>query len=120
VWLDFGRLLSTLAIVRCNGKEAGAALWAPYRVELTPLVQPGANRLEIELVNSLRNLLGPHHYTGPRKHEQWGWSYSGYLERSDWMEPAVRPKMKTWSDAYEFVAFGLDQESRITYETVKR
>jgi hypothetical protein len=49
------------ARVRVNGIDAGVMMWAPHRVEVTPLLRPGINRFDIEVANSLRNLLGPHH-----------------------------------------------------------
>jgi len=60
----FLRLLrpsGTLFKVRVNGREAGKILWRPYVLELTPLAQPGSNRLEIEVVSSLQNAWGPLH-----------------------------------------------------------
>lgn len=47
--------------VRVNGEDAGAILWAPHRLDVTERVRPGVNRIEIQVANSLRNLLGPHH-----------------------------------------------------------
>ncbi|RPI84857.1 MAG: hypothetical protein EHM41_12315, partial [Chloroflexi bacterium] len=40
-----------------NGKQAGICLWAPYTVEITSLVQPGENKIEIRTANTLINLL---------------------------------------------------------------
>nr|MDO8078159.1 hypothetical protein [Candidatus Freyarchaeota archaeon] len=44
--------------VRLNGKEAGARLWPPYRLDITELVQKGENELEIVITNTAENLLG--------------------------------------------------------------
>lgn len=35
--------------------------WRPYILDISEFVKEGKNRLEIELTNSNRNLLGPHH-----------------------------------------------------------
>ncbi|MBA4386494.1 MAG: hypothetical protein C0404_00855 [Verrucomicrobia bacterium] len=43
--------------VRLNGRPAGLRAWAPYSVEITDLLQPGDNLLEIEVTNTLSNLL---------------------------------------------------------------
>ena len=104
-----------LAKARVNGREQGAILWAPYEVEITAALRPGANRVEIELVNSLRNLLGPHHYTGPRKQEVWEFSFTGKTERTDWMELPHRAGLKTWSDAYQFAPLGIPEGARVIY-----
>jgi hypothetical protein len=61
LFLRLMRPSGTLFKVRLNGKEAGKILWRPYVLELTPLVQPGQNRLEIEVVSSLQNAWGPLH-----------------------------------------------------------
>ena len=61
LFLRLMRPSGTLFKVRLNGKEAGSILWRPYLLELTPLVQPDQNRLEIEVVSSLQNAWGPLH-----------------------------------------------------------
>ncbi len=49
------------ARVRVNGIDAGVMMWSPHRVEVTELLHRGRNRIEVEVANSLRNFLGPHH-----------------------------------------------------------
>ena len=51
-----------LALVRVNGKKAGDFAWPPYEVDITRFLRAGKNQLEIEVVGSPRNLLGPNHY----------------------------------------------------------
>ena len=63
VLLRLGEINAVLVKVRVNGRDAGAILWKPYEVDITDSVTPGANKVEIELVSSLRNLLGHHHRT---------------------------------------------------------
>jgi hypothetical protein len=54
--LDLGEVRD-LATVRVNGREL-ATLWlAPWQVDLTDSVRPGANVLEIEVVNTWNNRL---------------------------------------------------------------
>lgn len=43
--------------VLVNGKSAGVRLWQPYSVEVTDLLQPGENVLELRVANTLVNLL---------------------------------------------------------------
>lgn len=40
-----------------NGQRAGVRLWAPYDVDITDLVHPGENTLELRVANTLINLL---------------------------------------------------------------
>ena len=48
--------------IRVLAVEANRAdAWPPYELDITPLVRDGDNRIAVELVATLRNLLGPHH-----------------------------------------------------------
>jgi hypothetical protein len=40
-----------------NGRPAGVRLWPPYTIEITGLLQPGENILELRAANTLVNLL---------------------------------------------------------------
>jgi len=51
------------ACVRINGKEAGDLSWPPFSLDITPYIQDGDNSVEIEIIGSPRNLLGPNHNT---------------------------------------------------------
>jgi len=82
-----------LVRVRLNGQVAGAIAWPPYELDITDGLKPGRNFLEIELVSSRRNLLGPLHLsqkypprTGPDQFVTSG---------------------EEWSDGYVSVPYGL-------------
>ena len=51
------------AVVRVcvNGKEVGPIAWPPYERDVTDAATAGQNEIAVEVVTSLRNLLGPHH-----------------------------------------------------------
>ena len=57
VELDLGRVVAS-AEVRVNGKPAGVVVAPPFVVDLSGLVEPGENRLEVRVRNTLAN-----HYT---------------------------------------------------------
>ena len=46
-----------MAKVKINGTYAGGVWTPPYRVRVTDLVQPGTNRVEIEVVTTWMNRL---------------------------------------------------------------
>jgi hypothetical protein len=50
IFLDLGNVRE-LAEVKVNGKSCGITWAPPFRVEVTGAVKPGANKLEIEVVN---------------------------------------------------------------------
>lgn len=57
VYFDLGDVRN-IAEVRVNGASAGTRLWPPYRFEITQLLKPGSNRLEIGVTNTLANRYG--------------------------------------------------------------
>jgi len=58
-------LFAQLARVRVNGRLAGRIVAPPWECELTPWMRPGANRIAVEIVGTLKNTLGPHHGNPP-------------------------------------------------------
>jgi hypothetical protein len=56
LWIDLGEV-KELAEVWVNGKLAGTAWHAPYRVDVSSLARPGANRLEVKVANLWVNRL---------------------------------------------------------------
>ena len=61
VFLCLEELNSTVAEILVNGKLAGVLFMKPYEVDITDYIKEGENEVKIVLINSLRNLLGPHH-----------------------------------------------------------
>ena len=57
--LEMPGLLGT-AEIRVNGSVAGRVLWPPYACAIGEVLRPGENHVEVEVANTLRNLLGPH------------------------------------------------------------
>ena len=84
---------ATVTIVRVNGKEAGTLVWRPHELDISSLLVEGENTLELELIGTLHNLLGPHHH---RDGEVLAVSPATF---SDWLN---------WTDDYTFVRFGVE------------
>jgi hypothetical protein len=59
--LNLGRV-AVMARVTLNGKDLGVAWKAPFRIDMTSAVQPGENRLEVQVVNLWPNrMIGDEH-----------------------------------------------------------
>ena len=54
VWIDLGDV-KNLASVTVNGKELGTVWHAPYRVDATAALKPGANEITVKVINSWVN-----------------------------------------------------------------
>jgi hypothetical protein len=50
LWLDLGNVRE-MARVRLNGTDLGVVWTPPFRVEVTGVVKPTGNQLEVEVVN---------------------------------------------------------------------
>lgn len=82
---DIGAIAATVWINSC---KAGDIIWRPYEIDITRYLHPGRNRIEIDMVNSLHNLLGPHHdvrgevrpFVGPDQfNDRANWTDTYYL-----------------------------------------
>jgi hypothetical protein len=56
-----GKWNGTVAEVFVNGEAATVIAFPPYHSDITGLIKPGINRIDVKVIGSLRNLLGPHH-----------------------------------------------------------
>ncbi|HEV2326102.1 MAG TPA: glycosyl hydrolase [Terracidiphilus sp.] len=56
LWIALGDV-KNLAVVTVNGKNMGETWHAPYRVDVTSALKPGANQIRIEVVNAWVNRL---------------------------------------------------------------
>jgi hypothetical protein len=56
-----GRWLGSVARVAVNGKPAGEIYASPWTLDVTGLVRPGTNEIEVTVIGTLKNTLGPHH-----------------------------------------------------------
>ncbi len=94
IFLVLNGLNATVAQVKLNGRDVGYIFLKPHEVEITDFVKPGVNEIEIVLVNTLRNLLGPHHHKAGELTAVGPYSFQDELN---------------WVDYYNFVQYGLDE-----------
>lgn len=64
-FVQLGDWKGTVAAVKVNGKDAGTIAYAPYSLDVSKFLRKGKNTIEVEVVGSLKNLLGPHHSNPP-------------------------------------------------------
>jgi len=90
VFLELEDLNAALAIIRVNKAEKYAII-PPYRINLTDIVQKEENEIEIELVGTLKNVLGPLHREDPIS-----------------IGPGTFEDESTWTNKYILKPFGLN------------
>jgi hypothetical protein len=50
----------TVAEVKVNDQPGGLIAFPPYQLDVTDNIKPGTNKVEVKVIGSLKNLLGPH------------------------------------------------------------
>jgi hypothetical protein len=63
--VELGAWSGALAEVKVNGKATGTIAFRPFRLDITEGLVPGANTIEVAVVGTLKNTLGPHHNSPP-------------------------------------------------------
>lgn len=64
----------TVAEVYVNGQKAGIIAFDPYRLDVTPYLKEGSNTIDVHVIGSLKNLLGPHYRNpAPGLASPWHW-----------------------------------------------
>jgi len=56
-----GSWLGSVAKVVVNDQPAGYIAWQPWELDVTGLIKPGANTIDVIVIGTLKNTLGPHH-----------------------------------------------------------
>ena len=96
--LSFAKTGINVVKAKINGTEIRPFMWEPYFADVSELVREGKNKLELTLINNLRNMQGPLHLTE-------GESYyvcppSFIKEKCIWYDGNEKNK---WNDDYCFV-----------------
>ncbi|MDR0795659.1 MAG: hypothetical protein LBE79_06360, partial [Tannerella sp.] len=69
-----GKWTGTVAEVFVNGTKAGIIGYDPYRLDVTSFLKKGGNQIDIHVIGSLKNLLGPHYKNpAPGLASPWHW-----------------------------------------------
>ncbi len=84
----------TVARVSVDDVQVGIIGWQPYEFDLTPFINGESQKITVEVIGSLKNLLGPHHGNiQPGVVTPWSWFFA----------PAQQPA----GDDYDFLDYGL-------------
>jgi len=59
--VELGKWYGSVAEVIVNGKSAGHIAYQPWQCDVTKAVNTGANTVEVRVIGTLKNTLGPHH-----------------------------------------------------------
>jgi hypothetical protein len=76
----------TIAEVAVNGESATVIAFPPYQSNVSRLIKPGVNKVEVKVIGSLKNLLGPHfNNPAPGFVSPWLWrNVKGYPAGKDY------------------------------------
>lgn len=91
----------TVAEVYVNGEKAGIIASNPYRLDITSHVKQGKNQIEIRVIGSHKNLLGPH-YNNPAPGLAGPWHWKNIKEQIPGKE-------------YQMQDYGLMQDFDVVY-----
>ena len=60
-YVSLPKWYGSVAKVNVNGKLAGYIAYQPWECDVTRLITPGSNKVEVTVIGTLKNTLGPHH-----------------------------------------------------------
>ena len=112
-FLSFPSFEAIVLKVKVNEKELAPLVFSPWETDISGAIKEGENTIEIELINSLRNLLGPHHHTGGELNEVGPASFTGNPQwpnvggENNWYDLRLKGNPTLWRDDYCLIPFGL-------------
>jgi len=72
--VQLGEWAGTVAEVYVNGTKVGIIGYDPYLLNVTPYLKEGTNQVDVHVIGSLKNLLGPHYKDpAPGLASPWHW-----------------------------------------------
>jgi hypothetical protein len=98
--VQLGKWAGTVAEVFVNGTKAGIIAYDPYRLNITPCLKEGTNLIEVNVIGSLKNLLGPH-YKNPAP----GLASPGHWKGVNEPLPGTEYQMMDYGLMEDFVLF---------------
>ncbi len=59
--VELQKWYGSVAEIKVNGVSAGYVAYKPWQCDVTDLIKPGTNTIEVVVIGTLKNTLGPHH-----------------------------------------------------------
>ncbi|MPM61219.1 hypothetical protein SDC9_108076 [bioreactor metagenome] len=99
--IKLGKWNGTVCEVYINNKKAGIIGFDPYTLDVSPWLEKGKNQIDVCVIGSLRNLLGPH-YNNPSQ---------GLAGPFNWrnINAPIPP------EAYKMIDYGLFEDFELVY-----
>ncbi len=91
-----GKWNGTVAEVYVNGTKAGLIAFPPYKADVTGFIKAGANKVEVKVIGSLKNLQGPHYNNAAQ----------GLTSPGSWRNVKSHPS----GSEYQMIDYGLFEE----------
>jgi hypothetical protein len=91
------RWYGSVARITVNHKPAGYIAWQPWQCDVTPWIKEGTNTIDVTVIGTLKNTLGPHHGNPPL-----GSAWPGMFHRGP--TPGPPP-----GNQYHTISYGLFQ-----------
>jgi hypothetical protein len=92
-FLDLSNVKCSLCGGGVNGHEVGLVGWHPWRLDVTRFLRTGDNCVEVEVVSTLRNTMGPLHHKAK--------------DALPWVGPEQFVDQANWTDEYHFAPYGI-------------
>ena len=99
MFLRFKPLGANSFRIRINGVEAGFLYAGKFCIDVSGMLKEGENTVTVEMVSSLRNMLGPHHLAEGESYRVTTLSFSREANAVGWKPPE-------FADGYCVVGFG--------------
>ncbi len=100
-WVKADRWNGSVAEVWVNDRKVGVIFSDPYTLDITPYLTKGGNHVELRVVGSMQNFIGPHHR-----------AYDGYVGPNCWEVDSSKK-----ASEYRLTPFGLQSDFTL-YEGV--
>ncbi|OAS19167.1 glycosyl hydrolase [Paenibacillus oryzisoli] len=101
---------ATICKLWVNGQGIRTFVWEPYEADISRELIAGENVIELELTNSCRNLLGPHHHIHGEIYKV---GPSSFTNTPGWTDKGIPQGVSMYVDRYTFVRFGIPVPPRI-------